>query len=123
MGSTLTVLFIYRPSLLFILSVLRDDRPKFWLKSYERKRIQFKFYFHSSHQQFTAFVTTRSFSLRNNHVNRAVEILLKSLAGIYSAYKYLFFSQDLNLNLNSPRLHVRGVIKKFVDCLYKIENP
>ena len=70
-----------------------------------------------------AFVTTRSFLLRNNHVNRAVEILLKSIAGIYSTYKYLFLSQNLNLNLNSPRLHVWGVIKTFVDCLYKIWNP
>ena len=49
------------------------------------------------------FVTTRPFSLRNNLVKRAIE-LLKSFAGSYSTYKYFFFSDDLNLNLNSLRI-------------------
>ena len=44
-----------------------------------------------------SFVTTPPYFLRNNLVNRLVEILLKSFAGSYSAYKYFFFSEDLNL--------------------------
>ena len=51
------------------------------------------------------FVTTWSFLLRNNLVKRAVEILLKLFAGSYSVYKcFFFFSEDSNLNLNSPRI-------------------
>ena len=45
-----------------------------------------------SHKKST-FVTTWPFSLRNNLIT--VEILLKSFAKSYSAYKYFFFS-DLN---------------------------
>ena len=50
------------------------------------------------------FVTNRPLSLRNNIVNIAVEILLKSFAGSYYAYKYIFFSDNSNLKLNSPRI-------------------
>ena len=41
----------------------------------------------------TQIVSTRPFSLKNNLVYRAVEILIKSYAGSY------FFSGDLNLNM------------------------
>ena len=48
------------------------------------------------------FVITRTVSLWNNLVNRALEILLKSFTGRYITYKYFFFSEDLILNFNSP---------------------
>ena len=43
------------------------------------------------------FVTIRQFSLRNNLINRAEEILLELFVGSYSAYKYFFLTEDLNL--------------------------
>ena len=50
-------------------------------------------------QQNGTFVTAWPFLLRNNLINRTVEILLKSFAKSYSAYKYFFFS-----DLNSQRI-------------------
>ena len=61
------------------------------------------------------FVTTRPISLRNNLVNRVIEIRLKSFAGSYSAYKYFFlfkglksifqFTKDLIIDCVSSKAH------------------
>ena len=52
------------------------------------------------------FATTRPFSLRNNIVNRAVEILLKLFAGSYSSYKSKFeFTKDLIIDSLSYKAH------------------
>ena len=46
------------------------------------------------------YIYNRPVLQRNNLVNRVVDTLLKLFAGSYSAYKYVFLSEDLNLNLN-----------------------
>ena len=68
----------------------------------------------------STFVTTRPFSLRNNLVNRAVKIL-KSFARGYSASKYFFFSEDLNL-ITCELRPVSRIANEFLSSLYSLKK-